>query len=61
MTSLVERGLAGARDEYARREDEHALHDLQIEVAFWLAVEGCEMCDGAQLCSAHYERMVMCL
>lgn len=61
MKPLTKKGLADARDEFARRTDDHALSDLEIEVEFWLRVDECEFCHGNQLCSIHYERLVLCL
>jgi len=62
MKAIVERGLAEEREAFAKRDDEHAQHDLEIGIDFWLRVEECEYCgrpggeeDGG-LCSAHYER-----
>lgn len=57
---LVKRGLDGARDEYAGRNDQAAESDLEIEVEFWLQVEQCEFC-GPELCTIHFDRMVSCL
>jgi hypothetical protein len=54
-------GLRKAAEEFAEREDEHALHDLEVEVGFWLAVEECAICEPGRMCSGHYERMVLCL
>jgi hypothetical protein len=60
MKRLVKEGLAKAAQEYANREDDWAMHDLEIETEFWLRVEECEFCYD-QLCTIHYERLVMCL
>lgn len=60
VKTLAKKGLQEARDEYAGRTDDGAMHDLEIEIEFWLRVDECEFCDK-QLCSAHYERMVNCL
>lgn len=60
MKPLAQAGLDKARDEYVYREDEHAQRDLEIETAFWLAVEECALC-GPSLCTTHYDRLVNCL
>lgn len=60
MKAIVVEGLRKAKEEYVRREDEHAGHDLEIEADFWLTVENCDLCDS-QLCTTHYDRLVMCL
>jgi hypothetical protein len=61
MKVLAQKGLEDARMEFANRTDDHALHDLEIEVEFWLRVDECEFCDDKQLCTIHYERLWMCL
>lgn len=60
MKALAKKGLAEAAEEYARREDSGAMYDLEIETEFWLRVEECEFCHD-QLCTIHYDRLVMCL
>lgn len=51
---LVERGLSEA---FVFFEKDHDVEALEDETEFWISVENCELCDGKQLCSAHYERM----
>ncbi len=60
MKRLAEKGLDEAREEFARREDDDAMHDLEIEAEFWLRVDACEFCKD-ELCTTHYERLVFCL
>lgn len=60
MKQLAEEGLAKAREEYAGRQDVDAMHDLEIEIDFWLRVDECGFC-GPGLCTTHYDRLVMCL
>lgn len=53
MRTAAQRGLCGARQDY--EQDRITADELEVEVAFWLAVEACQMCDN-QMCSAHYTK-----
>lgn len=61
MSIVADRGLASLRQRFA--EGKETLSDFEIECEFWLLVEQCEFCSnyGDQLCSIHYDRMVMTL
>lgn len=56
--SVATKGMRELHERFAANQE--TLDDFEIECEFWLLVEACEFCDE-RLCSAHYERMVMCL
>jgi hypothetical protein len=52
------KGMRELHERFANGKE--TMRDFEIECEFWLTVEECEYCDE-QLCSIHFERMVMCL